>query len=577
MPYSLPRLFLAVLAWLPSLMPTPGRSQPDSLLRLTPARRYEVILEACLEAGAQQPGEIERLRQGVERLLTGRGSQVDRLQAQMAFLDADRHQRRDLERFPTRMAALLRQAEALGDTLTLARGHFNQGLYFYFVEKNYYQAFWQYGLAVGLMQRLAEEHLPRHAGTMYSLALATYQFFDYPRAIAIARRIHPTRPGPVENTHVFNAGLLGLAYYHLGRGDSARYFFNWGLHHLPVANLDNTAWEGIFNGNIGRVLMAQHQPDAARLHLEKGLAHCQQTRVWDNVAPFAASLSRLWLAKHQVQKALTYAQLANAAARRVGTPALMHEAHRVLADVYESTGQPRLALRHADSADVARQRWQADLDVSKKYRADLALAALDHRSREQRLRQERDRQVLLRNGLLGFVALLGIITWLGVSRQLSRQRQRQAEARAEQERTAADLRLAEARLAEFTRNVQEKSALIAQMSPQPGTEDALPATSQAVLDRLRDSVLLTDQNWEEFSALFERVHAGFFKRLTRAYPGLTPAEVRFAALTRLGYAPREMAVTLGVGLDTIRQHRRRLRRRLGLTEAQSLDEVIARV
>jgi DNA-binding CsgD family transcriptional regulator/tetratricopeptide (TPR) repeat protein len=575
---------------------TLGWSQPDSLLRLTPARRYEVITEAYYRAfkhdtntARKDAYAVETLRHELDAMLGKRGTSTDQLQAEMARLEIERHFRVHLNTFLTRVADLMQRAEADHDTISLARGHINLGLFYFQVQKKYYLAFRHYGLAFDLMRHRTQADLPLRSSSIYQMALASYQFFDYRRAITMALTIHPVGTGGVhprpsvaatlynESLYpTFNAGLLGLSYLHLRQYDSARVYFEWGLRQLPVPDLNNRAWEGIFNGNLGRVLVRQHRLTAALPYLEKGLNLTIETQVWDNVVPFGTELAQVCLGQRRYSQALAYAQLAHQAARRTGEARFLHETHRALATCYEEVGQPALAVRHADSAAQAKDQWQAEVDVTLKHRAEMVLEAERYQALERALQAEHDHQVLLRNGLLAFVALLSGMVWLWLSRRLSQQRQRQAEARAEQEKIAADLRLAEARLAEFTRNVQEKSALLDRL--REGAEGEAPAAvPQAVLDRLRDSVLLTDRNWEEFSALFERVHAGFFKRLTRAYPGLTPAEVRFAALTRLSYTPREMAAMLGVGPDAIRQHRRRLRLKLGLTDDQPLDEAIARV
>ena len=200
------------------------------------------------------------------------------------------------------------------------------------------------------------------------------------------------------------------------------------------------------------------------------------------------------------------------------------------------------------------------MDVRLKHRAELALATERHRASEQRLARERDRQLLLRNGLLGFL-LLGLgVAWLAY-------RHRVAAFRHQRERAEADLQRATDELERFRESVQEKSALLQQLAAGQATG------ADDVLLRLRESVLVTDEGWRTFSERFSRAYPGFFQRLREAHPQLSPGEVRLLTLSRLGYSAREMADMLGVGPDAVWKSRQRLRRKLALPDEVSLEDL----
>ena len=99
-------------------------------------------------------------------------------------------------------------------------------------------------------------------------------------------------------------------------------------------------------------------------------------------------------------------------------------------------------------------------------------------------------------------------------------------------------------------------------------------TGRMPCSNCKKSTILTDDEWEYFRQLFEKVHAGYLQRLKEKFPGLTPAETRFMALSKLNLSSKEMAGTLGVGTDAIRQYRSRLRKKLNLTEEDNLQELI---
>jgi DNA-binding CsgD family transcriptional regulator len=70
------------------------------------------------------------------------------------------------------------------------------------------------------------------------------------------------------------------------------------------------------------------------------------------------------------------------------------------------------------------------------------------------------------------------------------------------------------------------------------------------------------------------VHGGYLYRLRQKIAGLTPSETRFMALAKLNLNNKEMAASLGVGPNAIRNTWFRLRKKLNLPEEYSLKEFV---
>ncbi|MCY7349812.1 MAG: tetratricopeptide repeat protein [Cytophagaceae bacterium] len=547
--------------------PSPGVppivARPDSLLGLSPARRYVVLKNAYYgQLLREDTSAALRVRREVEAFFQIKGSERDRFHLQVVLLEADLFGKFHLKRILSRAKALLQQAEAERDTMMIAKGHQNLGLFYFTIQKSYYLGFWHYGRTFELIRHRSEADYPEHTYTVYTLGRVNYDFFNYEKAIELGRTLHPSKASPVTIDHLYNAALIGLSYYHLQRYDSARHYFEWGLGYLTRRELANDAWTGIFNGNIGRVLAEQGQPEAAIPYLKKGLDYTTRFRVWDNVAPFGACLARIYLPT-QPERAGHYAHLAHRAALREGVPKVLYETHPTQAAYYGRVGRADLALAHADSAATAKDRWQKELDVTLKHRAEIALEAERHQTRERLLNQEKDRQVLIRNGLLIFLGLAAALAYLLYARKALADRHRQAQARAKHERDEAELRLARAQLDQYLQHLSEKNSLIERIS-----DELAEATEPGVQHRndriaaLLDSIILTDADWGRFRQVFEQVHPGFFDELRHTHPDLTPAEVRLVALSKLGIPTREMALMLGVSAESVRKGRYRLRRKL---------------
>ena len=91
---------------------------------------------------------------------------------------------------------------------------------------------------------------------------------------------------------------------------------------------------------------------------------------------------------------------------------------------------------------------------------------------------------------------------------------------------------------------------------------------------MQQSTILTDEEWEKFRDIFEKVHGGYLKRLKDKLPGLSPAETRYMALAKLQLSSREMAATLGVSKQAIHVTSHRLRKKLHMPEDGSLEELV---
>jgi hypothetical protein len=95
--------------------------------------------------------------------------------------------------------------------------------------------------------------------------------------------------------------------------------------------------------------------------------------------------------------------------------------------------------------------------------------------------------------------------------------------------------------------------------------------------QMLNSPILTEDDWEKFKAHFRQIHHNFFAELKMFYPSLSQAEVRLAALIKLGLFPGETASLLGISPTSAHKARYRLRKKLELREGEELEDVIRRI
>ncbi|MEO7989433.1 MAG: tetratricopeptide repeat protein [Chryseolinea sp.] len=96
----------------------------------------------------------------------------------------------------------------------------------------------------------------------------------------------------------------------------------------------------------------------------------------------------------------------------------------------------------------------------------------------------------------------------------------------------------------------------------------------AKIDKILQSNILTDEDWENFKKAFEDIYPAFFSKLRYKYPTITVSELRLSALIKLKLSIKEIASMLGISPDSVKTSRYRFKKKLGLTENETVEEFI---
>lgn len=145
--------------------------------------------------------------------------------------------------------------------------------------------------------------------------------------------------------------------------------------------------------------------------------------------------------------------------------------------------------------------------------------------------------------------------------------QQQALARAEREIEVKDTALEKS-----LKLLEVKNMLIQQLEMSLSEEHHETASRKEA--QLRSLKILTTDDWRTFRALFEQRFPRFFVHLSERFPKLSPAETRLILLIKLGFDTVEMSNVLGISATSVYTSRSRLRKRLGLTDEDDLEQFI---
>ena len=147
----------------------------------------------------------------------------------------------------------------------------------------------------------------------------------------------------------------------------------------------------------------------------------------------------------------------------------------------------------------------------------------------------------------------------------------------QQKNTAqTELQAAREQMRQFTENIIEKTALIDKLTQQLSNKEQ-DSEQQQLINEITRQNILTEQDWENFKILFEKIYPGFFFNLKERARDITEAEQRMAALTRLNLTAKQMASMLGISVDSVHKGRQRLRQRLQLPSEINLEESVASI
>ncbi len=83
-----------------------------------------------------------------------------------------------------------------------------------------------------------------------------------------------------------------------------------------------------------------------------------------------------------------------------------------------------------------------------------------------------------------------------------------------------------------------------------------------------------DENWEQFSHHFDKVHTDFLVVLKSRYPALTASELKLCAYLRMNLSNKEIAQLVNISTRGVEIARYRLRKKLGLSKEMNLFDFL---
>ncbi|MCF7560235.1 tetratricopeptide repeat protein [Sabulilitoribacter multivorans] len=171
--------------------------------------------------------------------------------------------------------------------------------------------------------------------------------------------------------------------------------------------------------------------------------------------------------------------------------------------------------------------------------------------------------------LFGIGFLLSLIAFYAVRQKLKR-------SKIEREKLDLELDFKKKELTTHALHLAKKNEVLESLKQQAkafkSSENSTKGFNQLI--RTINFDLKDDNNWENFSKYFEEVHKDFNSNVKQQFPAVTPNELRLMALLKMNLSSKEIANILNISQEGIKKARYRLRKKLGITTEDSLQDLV---
>lgn len=288
--------------------------------------------------------------------------------------------------------------------------------------------------------------------------------------------------------------------------------------------------------NTGRAYLLEMHTDKAGHFFQKALAILRDIGEKREEIECLLALGNLSILVHHIPRAFQWLEEALAAATSLHAISYVWQAHHYLAQAYEQTGDAVQALEHYRAFHEIKEKVFNE-DSDKRQRV------LQLRYKVEEANKEAEMQ------------------------RLQREQLEQEMEMKNRELTATTMLLA------------QKNKILQELYEQ--VRGLRRATGNELTEKIQALALLLEEQlgeqhiWDVFEQHFTHVHSSFYDNLSQLCLHLSPTELKVCALIKLNLSMKESAALLAVTDMTVKKHRYNIRKKLALSEGESLSGFLA--
>lgn len=338
--------------------------------------------------------------------------------------------------------------------------------------------------------------------------------------------------------------------------------------------------------NLGLVYLDMGNYSLAQNYADSSLMECQIMGSQPVMVKIYIELGSIYEKQGKLQDALDVLTKGLSLAKKIGAKVDIRDAYSHLADVsaemknysaaYEFYKDYTINLDSINSNESAKKI--AVLEINYAFQKKQDSVRVEQEKNDIINRDESNLKSIITDSAVVISVLTILMAFLLINRQQLKHKKDKIIFEKDKKQMESELTNAKIMLDEYIQTMAEKNKLLEEFkTDMEGLKSLYDKERIAKLEYLNKANILTDEDWNKFKQLFEQVHKDFLKRVKEKLPDLTQAEIRLVCLTKLSVGTKQMAGILGVSFDTIKKSRHRLRKKLGLSEEDSIDDIVSSI
>lgn len=450
---------------------------------------------------------------------------------------------------------------------------------FHFQREEYEPAFQNAIITLKIFKKNGYENTPSIGKALHEIALNYYVFQDYPEVIKLMKT-SITLPAFSRGLDMQRYNNLAMAYLHLDKTDSAKYFLNKTF--ALAEKYNSNSWKSIVSGSLGNIYFEEKDFQKALKYYKIQVDNSENQEIpmirlsgYINLSKAYLNLDFTRLAQQTIEKA---------------EDSLNHLSSKFLGDIQQKeklkkshfenryayalkTQDYKSALIYKDSLNKISER------IAQKYNtSQIEIATIKLRIKEDQLKVAETEAKKIRQNL-GFLLLIILtLTVLGfilfriynsrikIKKQNERLLTETKIASLKKSKKNSELVQSKIQLNRFIQKINEQKELVKRFRSEfirlKRISHIHADEVDGTIESLKKIKILTDEDWVNFKFNFRKAYPELMYKLKKYNPTLTSSEKRYLMLASLSLSNKEMANVLGVSEVSIRVTRSRVRKKI---------------
>ncbi|MCF8275019.1 MAG: tetratricopeptide repeat protein [Flavobacteriaceae bacterium] len=346
---------------------------------------------------------------------------------------------------------------------------------------------------------------------------------------------------------------LGLVYSKLGVLDSAYYYYKIAKEKAIVTK--DSVMLKVVNGNSGEILYKQGELQAALPLIREDAEMCLSVNSYGNASNALVLLSDIYLQLGNNAKAETLLFQALANARKINDLRRMEPVYKQLSKWYAAKGNAKKTLIYADSASYVNNKLNTEFATVSGFDAETSIELnirkvdlLKAKQLQEQHKQQIQKYIIILLAGIIVMSLLGIIVVLYIKREKLK----------------------------IVKIQEEKTDLQGQLNKSRQKLDGFVKSmlKESLNANLTISKMYTTKQLDDFKNLFTKSYPGYLIRLKEIHANLTKSETLLFCFTLLNLPDNEISGLLGVNINSVRQTRSRVMRKLSINGINSFKTYV---